>query len=124
MAVQSEQDLFDFAWERRVVIVSPSTLLATLTTVASIWKQERQNKNVMEIARLSGAMYDKFEGFVKDLEGVGKTLRQSQNSYEDAMKKLTSGNGNLMVTAEKIKKLGAKASKQIDQKFIDEESLD
>jgi DNA recombination protein RmuC len=124
MAVQSEQDLFDFAWERRVVIVSPSTLLATLTTVASIWKQERQNKNVMEIARLSGAMYDKFEGFVKDLEGVGKTLRQSQNSYEDAMKKLTSGNGNLTVTAEKIKKLGAKASKQIDQKFIDEESLD
>jgi DNA recombination protein RmuC len=92
--------------------------------VASIWKQERQNKNVMEIARLSGAMYDKFEGFVKDLEGVGKTLRQSQNSYEDAMKKLTSGNGNLTVTAEKIKKLGAKASKQIDQKFIDEESLD
>ncbi len=121
IAVQSEQDLFDFAWERRVVIVSPSTLLATLSTVASIWKQERQNKNVLEIARLSGAMYDKFEGFIKDLDGIGKTLQQSQNSYENAMKKLTSGNGSLTTTAEKIKKLGAKASKQIDQKFLDEE---
>ncbi len=121
IAVQSEQDLFDFAWERRVVIVSPSTLLATLSTVASIWKQERQNKNVLEIARLSGAMYDKFEGFIKDLDGIGKTLQQSQNSYESAMKKLTSGNGSLTTTAEKIKKLGAKASKQIDQKFLDEE---
>lgn len=125
IAVQSEQDLFDFAWERRVVIVSPSTLLATLSTVASIWKQERQNKNVLEIARLSGAMYDKFEGFIKDLDGIGKTLQQSQNSYESAMKKLTSGNGSLTTTAEKIKKLGAKASKQIDQKFLDdEESVD
>ncbi len=121
IAVQSEQDLFDFAWERRVVIVSPSTLLATLSTVASIWKQERQNKNVLEIARLSGAMYDKFEGFIKDLDGIGKTLQQSQNSFESAMKKLTSGNGSLTTTAEKIKKLGAKASKQIDQKFLDEE---
>jgi len=121
IAVQSEQDLFDFAWERRVVIVSPSTLLATLSTVASIWKQERQNKNVLEIARLSGAMYDKFEGFIKDLDGIGKTLQQSQNSYESAMKKLTSGNGSLTTTAEKIKKLGAKASKQIDQKFLDDE---
>jgi DNA recombination protein RmuC len=121
IAVQSEQDLFDFAWERRVVIVSPSTLLATLSTVASIWKQERQNKNVLEIARLSGAMYDKFEGFIRDLDGIGKTLQQSQNSYESAMKKLTSGNGSLTTTAEKIKKLGAKASKQIDQKFLDDE---
>jgi DNA recombination protein RmuC len=95
--------------------------LATLSTVASIWKQERQNKNVLEIARLSGAMYDKFEGFIKDLDGIGKTLQQSQNSYESAMKKLTSGNGSLTTTAEKIKKLGAKASKQIDQKFLDEE---
>lgn len=121
LAVQIDQELFNFAWDKRVVIVSPSTLLATLSTVASIWKQERQNKNVLEIARLSGAMYDKFVGFVADLEGVGKNLRQSQHAYEDALKKLSTGSGNLTNTAEKIKKLGAKAGKQLDQKFIDEE---
>lgn len=121
LAVQIDQELFNFAWDKRVVIVSPSTLLATLSTVASIWKQERQNKNVLEIARLSGAMYDKFVGFVTDLEGVGKNLRQSQNAYEEAVKKLSTGSGNLTNTAEKIKKLGAKAGKQLDQKFIDSE---
>jgi DNA recombination protein RmuC len=102
-----------------VVIVSPSTLLATLRTVASIWKQERQNRNVLEIARLSGSMYDKFVGFLGDMESIGKNIRQSQDSYEKAMNKLSSGSGNLSSTSEKIKKLGAKTNKQIDSKFLD-----
>jgi DNA recombination protein RmuC len=120
-AVQIDAELFSDAWDKRVVIVSPSTLLATLRTIASIWKQERQNRNVLEIARLSGVMYDKFVGFVGDMEGIGKNIKQSQNAYESAFSKLVEGNGNLTKTAEKIKSLGAKANKQIDQKYISEE---
>jgi DNA recombination protein RmuC len=120
-AVQLDADLFSDAWDKRVVIVSPSTLLATLRTIASIWKQERQNRNVLEIARLSGEMYDKFVGFVGDMEGIGKNIKQSQDSYDKALNKLVDGRGNLTVTAEKIKKLGAKANKQIDMKYIGEE---
>jgi DNA recombination protein RmuC len=117
-AVQLDADLFSDAWDKRVVIVSPSTLLATLRTIASIWKQERQNRNVLEIARLSGAMYDKFVGFMNDMEGIGKSLNQSQATYNNAFNKLVEGNGNLTKTAEKIKGLGAKANKQLDPKYI------
>lgn len=120
-AVQLDADLFSDAWDKKVVIVSPSTLLATLRTIASIWKQERQNRNVLEIARLSGTMYDKFAGFVSDMESIGKSIKSTQSAYEGAMNKLTEGAGNLTITAEKIKKLGAKANKQIDQKYIGEE---
>ena len=120
-AVQIDAELFSDAWEKRVVIVSPSTLLATLRTISSIWKQERQNRNVLEIARLSGAMYDKFVGFVGDMENIGKNIKQSQAAYDSAINKLTEGNGNLTKTAEKIKGLGAKANKQLDQKFIEGE---
>ncbi|MDO3626690.1 DNA recombination protein RmuC [Mucilaginibacter sp. BT774] len=119
-AVQLDAELFSDAWEKRVVIVSPSTLLATLRTISSIWKQERQNRNVLEIARLSGAMYDKFVGFVGDMENIGKNIKQSQAAYDSAINKLTEGNGNLTKTAEKIKGLGAKANKQLDQKFIED----
>lgn len=120
IAVQKDADLFNYAWDKRVVIVSPSTLLATLRTIASIWKQERQNRNVMEIARLSGEMYDKFVGFAGDMDSIGKNIKQSQDAYDKAFNKLSSGRGNLAVTAEKIKKLGAKAGKQIDQKLLNE----
>jgi len=122
-AVQIDAELFSDAWDKRVVIVSPSTLLATLRTIASIWKQERQNRNVLEIARLSGAMYDKFVGFVGDMEGIGKNIKLSQNAYDNAIGKLTEGNGNLTKTAEKIKGLGAKANKQLDQKYIGDEEI-
>lgn len=119
IAVQKDADLFNYAWDRRVVIVSPSTLLATLRTIASIWKQERQNRNVLEIARLSGSMYDKFVGFLTDMEGIGRNIKLSQDAYDKALNKLSTGAGNLSNTSEKIKKLGAKATKQIDTKFLD-----
>ena len=122
-AVQIDAELFSDAWDKRVVIVSPSTLLATLRTIASIWKQERQNRNVLEIARLSGAMYDKFVGFVGDMESIGKNIKQSQGAYENAISKLTEGNGNLTRTAEKIKNLGAKANKQLDQKYLEQDDV-
>ena len=115
--------MFSDAWDKRVVIVSPSTLLATLRTIASIWKQERQNRNVLEIARLSGAMYDKFVGFVGDMEGIGKNIKLSQTAYDNAINKLVEGNGNLTKTAEKIKSLGAKANKKLDQKYLDDEPV-
>jgi len=121
IAVQKDAELFNFAWDRRVVIVSPSTLLATLRTIASMWKQERQNRNVMEIARLSGSMYDKFVGFVTDMENIGKHIKNGQDAYDKALNKLSDGSGNLVNTSEKIKKLGAKATKQIDIKYLDQE---
>src|SRR6202012_4336357 len=84
-AVQLDAELFSGAWEKRVVIVSPSTLLATLPPISSIWKQERQNRNVLEIARLSGTMYDKFVNFINDMESIGKNIKQSQTAYDGAM---------------------------------------
>jgi hypothetical protein len=96
VAVQEDQDLFNFAWDNKIVIVSPSTLLATLRTIASIWKQENQTKNAIEIANQGGALFDKFVGFVKDLEKIGANIRQTQNAYDDAMNKLHTGKGNLV----------------------------
>lgn len=119
IAVQQDAELFNYAWDRKVVMVSPSTLLATLRTISSIWKQERQNRNVLEIARLSGSMYDKFVGFLTDMEGIGRNIKLSQDAYDKAINKLSTGAGNLSNTSEKIKKLGAKATKQIDTKFLD-----
>lgn len=120
LAVQKDAELFNFAWNKRIVIVSPSTLLATLRTIASMWNQERQNRNVMEISRLSGEMYDKFVGFITDMESIGKNMKQSQDAYDRALNKLSDGRGNLTATAEKIKTLGARTSKSLDKKFLDE----
>jgi DNA recombination protein RmuC len=121
VAVQADQELFNYAWDNKIVIVSPSTLLATLRTIASIWKQENQTKNALEIANQGGALYDKFVGFIKDLEKIGINIRQTQNSYDDAMNKLQIGKGNLITRAENIKKLGAKAKNNLPEKYISEE---
>jgi DNA recombination protein RmuC len=118
-ALRFDQGLFNFAWENRIVIVSPTTLLATLRTIASVWKQEKQNKNVMEIAEESGKLYDKFVLFLQDLEKIKKGINQSSSAYDDAINKLQSGSGNLIRRAEKIKVLGAKTSKEIPLTFLD-----
>ena len=88
-------------------------------TIASIWKQEDQKKNVLEIARQAGSLYDKFEGFVQDLVKVGKSINSSKDSYDAAMNKLVEGRGNLIVSVEKLKKMGAKAKKSLPQNIID-----
>jgi DNA recombination protein RmuC len=119
LAVQHDISLFNEALERNIVLVTPSTLLATLKTIASIWRQEKQNKNALEIARQGGALYDKFEGLLKDLIELGNKLKGTQKSYEDSMKKLYSGTGNLIKRAEDIKKLGAKATKSLPQSLVD-----
>ncbi|MCL4136143.1 UNVERIFIED_CONTAM: hypothetical protein GTU68_036988 [Idotea baltica] len=113
LAIQQKKDLFAFAWEKRIVLVSPSTLLATLKTVASLWSMEHQNQNAQEIARQGGALYDKFVGFVDEMEKVGKSLDRASNSYHDAMNKLKNGKGNLTSRAEKLRELGVKNSKQL-----------
>jgi DNA recombination protein RmuC len=120
IAVQHDLELFDFAWNKRVVIVTPSTLLATLKTVASIWKQEQQTKNAIDIASKAGQLYDKFVGFVSDLQKVGDALEKSQKAYGDAMGKLSTGNGNLVGKVENLRKLGAKATKEIDSRLLEE----
>lgn len=120
MSITYKADLFSDAWDRRVVIVSPSTLLATLRTIASMWKQERQTRNVLEIAKEAGALYDKFVGFLQDMEKVGDQLNRAIRAHEDATKKLGSGPGNVIKKVEKLKKLGARASKQIDGNLLDE----
>lgn len=123
--LQADTELFNYAWNKKVVLVSPTTLLATLRTIASIWKVDRQNKNVFEIAEEAGALYDKFVGFLEDMQKIGKHIEHTQKAHDDAFKKLQYGSGNLIGKVEKIKKLGAKtkANKQIDTKFLDDENL-
>ncbi|WP_225000261.1 DNA recombination protein RmuC [Cesiribacter sp. SM1] len=107
--------LFQYAWERKVIIVSPTTLLATLRTTASIWKYEKQNQNALQIAEESGRLYDKFYGFVQELEKIGALLDKSQETYSEAMKKLSTGKGNLLSRAEKLKSMGINAKKDMGE---------
>lgn len=120
VAVQEDHELFSFAWDLKVVLVSPSTLLATLRTIASIWQQENQTRNALEIARQSGALYDKFVGFISDMEKIGRGISNVQGNYNDAMNKLQTGSGNLVGRIENIKKLGAKTSKEIPKPMLSE----
>ena len=117
-AVQIDQSLYNYALQRNVVMVTPSTLLATLRTVASIWQHEKQNRNTLEIARMSGKLYDKLCGFLSDMEKIDKALKSAQSSYNDAVSKLSTGTGNAIITAEKIKKLGAKTTKSISSDYL------
>jgi len=119
IAVQTDKELFNYAWDKKIVIVSPSTLLATLVTISSIWKQEKQTKNAIDIASKSGALYDKFVGFIADLTEVGKKMDSAKDSYKDAMSKLTEGKGNIVRSIENLKTLGAKATKSIPQNILD-----
>lgn len=120
LAVQEDQDLFSFAWDLKVVLVSPSTLLATLRTIASIWQQENQTRNAIEIARQGGALYDKFVGFVNDMENIGKNLDTTRKTYDAAVNKLQTGQGNLISRAESIKKLGAKTTKELPKVMLND----
>lgn len=119
VAVQADQDIFNYAWDRKIVIVSPSTLLVTLRTISSIWKQERQTKNALQIAEEGGKLYDKFVSFVEDLIRVGKKMDDVKKDYAEAMTKLTDGSGNLVRRAEKMKELGAKATKSLPPQLIE-----
>jgi DNA recombination protein RmuC len=118
-ALQQDADLFGDAFDKNIVLVSTSTLLATLRTIASLWRTEKQNQNAQEIARQAANMYDKFVDFSSDLIKVGVQLDGTQKTYAEAMKKLTEGKDNLVRKTERLKELGAKGSKQIDSRLLD-----
>ena len=118
IAIQHDIELFEFAWNKRVVMVTPSTLLATLKTIASIWKQEQQTINALTIATEAGKLYDKFVGFISDLKRAGESLDRARDQYNEAFGKLSTGSGNLIGKVENLKKLGAKTSKQIEERFL------
>ena len=118
LALETDSEIYSFAWQRKVVLVSPTTLLATLRTVASIWKQERQTQNALKIAVEGGKLYDKFVGFVTDMDTIGKSIGYTQKAYNAAMNKLSEGRGNLVKKAEELKKMGANATKQLSKQTI------
>ena len=119
LAVQEDNELFRDAFDRNIMVVSPSTLLATLRMIHNIWRFEQQNKNAQEIARRAGALYDKFANFVADLEDIGSRLAAVQTAYDKAHNKLVSGKGNLVTRAEGMRELGAKVSKSLPENLVE-----
>jgi DNA recombination protein RmuC len=119
LALKSAPNLYQEALAKNIVLVCPSTLMATLRTVAHLWRQDHQNKNALEIARQCGALYDKFVGFIDDMEKLGQRIDQAQTSYHDAFSKLKTGKGNLIRTAERVRELGVKPSKTLPTGLLD-----
>jgi DNA recombination protein RmuC len=118
LAIQSERGLYEEALEKRIVFVSPTLLIPSLQLIKNVWKQEYQNRHVMDIANKAGDLYDKFVGFADDLIRLGQYMDSSKKYYDESMKKLSVGSGNLVRRVEELKKLGAKASKTIDQRLL------
>ncbi len=119
LAVQHDAALFNDAYQKNIVIVSPTTLMATLRTIANIWKSEYQNHNTLKIAQLGGALYDKFVNFIQDVKNIGKQIEMSRKVYTEAAKKLYEGRDNLVTKAERLKTLGARANKSLDPKLLE-----
>jgi DNA recombination protein RmuC len=124
VAISEDREIFNEAWSSKIVIVSPSTLIATLMTVASIWKQENQTRNAMEIARQGGNLYDKFEGLLQDLIQLGRKLEDAQQYYRASMNKLHTGKGNLISRIESLRTLGATPGKTLPQELLDRSKED
>lgn len=122
LAVTHDRDLFMDAWNKNVLLVSPSTLLFVVRTVASLWRQEAQNRNAQDIAKRGAELYDKFAGFVEDMESLGNRLGQAQKDYDNALNKLSTGRGNLIRQAEMLKKLGVKPGKSLPAPLVDNAS--
>lgn len=122
-AMQADQNLWNYAYERRVLLLNPSNLITSLKLIADLWKREYQNRNSMEIAERGAKLYDKFVGFVENLEKVGKNLDQAKNVYNDAYKQLSTGNDNLVTQTQKLKSLGIKNKKDLPQSLIDNSQI-
>lgn len=120
LALQADNGLFSEAFEHNIIIVGPSNLLATLRTVQNIWRNEKQSQNAIEIARQAGAMYDKFSGFVQDMDDIGNKLDAVNRSHDAALKKLSTGRGNLLARAEKLKVMGAKTTKVLPEAHLNQ----
>ncbi len=122
-AMQHDPELHTFAWNKKINIVSPTTLFSNLRTIASLWSIERQNRHAQEIARQAGALYDKFAGFIEDMQGIDRHIKRLHESYDQAMNKLSSGRGNLITSVEKLKALGVKSSKSLPVGEAEETAL-
>ena len=118
LALKEDSNLYSSAFEKNIIIVTPTTLLATLRTIDSMWTNQKQQENAMEIARQAGALYDKFVGFVTNLTNLGKRLDDSKAEYDSAMNKLHEGKGNLITSVEKLRKMGAKAKKELPEAMV------
>jgi DNA recombination protein RmuC len=119
-ALREDVRIFEKCLEKNIVLVSSSTLMATLRTISYLWKQENQNRHVAEIARQSGKLYDKFVGFIEDLQKIEGSLNAAHNHYQQAINKLSQGKGNLVGRAEKLRELGASTAKSIPQELIED----
>ena len=119
MALQQDVNLFEYAWRKRIIIVGPTNLLATLKAVESVWRQDKQERNALKIAEQGGLLYDKFVGLISDLEEVNKHIEKTSGAYNAAMNKLSTGRGNLVGQVEKMKALGAKAKKSLPAHYLD-----
>ncbi len=124
LALNEDTTLYNKAFEKNIIIVTPTTLLATLRTIDSMWTNQKQQENALEIARQAGALYDKFQGFVDDLVLVGKKMDEGKKAYEESMKKLSSGDGNLVRRVENLKKMGAKAKKSLPENILQRANKD
>lgn len=122
LALEADPEIYSFAWDKKIVLVSPTTLLATLRTVASIWKQENQVKYAKQIAKMAADLYDKFVLFLTDFSKIGERIKQSQDVYEQAFDKLSRGKGNIVSRINKFKEYGIHNSKNISDKFISDET--
>jgi DNA recombination protein RmuC len=124
LALNEDTSLYNKAFEKNIIIVTPTTLLATLRTIDSMWTNQKQQENAIEIARQAGALYDKFEGFVTDLVKVGNKIKDSKTEYDNAMSKLVDGSGNLINRVENLKKMGAKAKKSLPENILQRANKD
>jgi len=120
LAVANDNELFKLAFENNIMLVSPSTLFVTLRTIENIWRYEHQNENAQLISKKAGDLYDKFAGFVKDIEDIGTNITRTQKAYDGAVNKLSSGSGNIMKRAQEFKELGVQSKKQINSKLLEE----
>lgn len=118
-AMQADQNLWNYAYDKRILLLNPSNLITSLKLIADLWKREYQNRNSMEIAERGAKLYDKFAGFIENLEKVGKNIDQAKNFYNDAFKQLSTGNDNLISQTQKLKSLGIKNKKELPQSLID-----
>ncbi len=120
LALQHDPDIWQYAYDKKILLISPTNLIAALKLIVDLWKREYQNRNAIEIAERGAKLYDKFVGFINNLEKIGKNLDQAQNAYNDAYKQLSTGNDNLVLQTQKLKDLGVKAKKNLPQSLIEE----
>ncbi|MEZ5014206.1 MAG: DNA recombination protein RmuC [Chitinophagales bacterium] len=124
LAMQKDRDIWSYAYRKRIILISPTNLIAAIKLISELWKKDEQNKNAIAIAERGGILYDKFVGFIENLENIGEHIGRSQKSYDDAMKQLKDGSGNLIGQAEKLRKLGVQAKKQLPDSIVQDADSD